>query len=44
VLAFEDRMPGEGTDSDFNDIIFTVTDNRKELEVSSLDLSTVVRM
>jgi hypothetical protein len=44
VLAFEDRMPGEGTDSDFNDIIFTVTDNRKDLEVSSLDLSTVVRM
>ena len=44
VLAFEDRMPGEGTDSDFNDIIFTVTDNRKNLEVSSLDLSAVVRM
>ena len=44
VLAFEDKLMSEGSDADFNDIIFTVTDNRTELEVSTFDLRTVVRM
>jgi hypothetical protein len=44
VLAFEDTMLGEGSDADFNDIIFTVTDNRDDLEVSTFDLRTVIRM
>jgi hypothetical protein len=44
VLAFEDKVLGEGSDADFNDIIFTVTDNRKDLEVATFDLRTVVRM
>lgn len=44
VLAFEDRLLSEGSDSDFNDIIFTVSDNSENLEVTTLDLSKVVRM
>jgi hypothetical protein len=44
VLAFEDQLLTEGGDADFNDIIFTVTDNREDLEVSSLDLRRVIRM
>jgi hypothetical protein len=44
VLAFEDKLLGEASDADFNDIIFTVTDNAKDLEVSTLDLRTVIRM
>jgi hypothetical protein len=44
VLAIEDRVLGEGSDGDFNDIIFTVTDNRKDLEISNMDLRAVVQM
>jgi hypothetical protein len=44
VLAFEDRLISEGSDSDFNDIIFTVTDNKEDKEVTRFDLRTVVRM
>jgi hypothetical protein len=44
VLAFEDKMLTESSDADFNDIIFTVTDNRNELEVSAFDLRSVIRM
>jgi hypothetical protein len=44
VLAFEDKVLTEASDTDFNDIIFTVTDNRHELEVSNFDLRAVIRM
>ena len=44
VLAFEDRLLSETSDADFNDIIFTVTDNRNDLEVTSFDLSAIVEM
>ncbi|MBT1701009.1 DUF4114 domain-containing protein [Fulvivirgaceae bacterium PWU4] len=44
VLAFEDRILNEGSDADFNDIIFTVTDNRENLDVATFDLRTVVKM
>ena len=44
VLAFEDKILTESSDADFNDIIFTVTDNRSDLEVSTFDLRAVIRM
>jgi hypothetical protein len=44
VLAFEDKILTESSDADFNDIIFTVTDNRSDLEVSAFDLRSVIRM
>lgn len=44
VLAFEDRLLNESSDADFNDIIFTVTDNRDNLEVTRFDLSKVIQM
>jgi hypothetical protein len=44
VLAFEDKILTESSDADFNDIIFTVTDNRSDLEVSAFDLRAVIRM
>lgn len=44
VLAFEDKLLNEGSDSDFNDILFTVSDNRRDLEVTGFSLSAVVKM
>ncbi len=44
VLAFEDRVISESSDADFNDIIFTVTDNRSDLEISTFDLRSVIWM
>jgi hypothetical protein len=44
VLAFEDQLLNEGGDADFNDIIFTITDNSENKEVSTFDLRTMVRM
>jgi hypothetical protein len=42
VLTFEDQLTSHQSDQDFNDIIFTVTDNTQEKEVSSFDLTNVV--
>jgi hypothetical protein len=44
VLAFEDRMLNESSDADFNDIIFTVTDNTDELEVTAIDFSKIIQL
>lgn len=44
VLAFEDKVIGENSDDDFNDILFTITDNRDNLEVTSFDLRNIIRM
>lgn len=44
VLAFEDMLLGEASDADFNDIIFTVTDNPNDLEATSFDMSQMVEM
>lgn len=42
VLAFEDILTTHESDQDFNDIIFTVTDNTEDKEVTSFDLENVV--
>ena len=44
VLAFEDKLLDTDSDSDFNDILFTVSDNRRDLEVSNFSLKAVVKM
>ncbi|MFZ6009611.1 MAG: DUF4114 domain-containing protein [Bacteroidota bacterium] len=44
VIGFEDKQITLGTDADFNDIIFTVSDNNTELETVSFDLKNVVIM
>lgn len=44
VLAFEDRLLHEKSDADFNDIIFTVTDNTESLEVTKFNLTAMVQM
>jgi hypothetical protein len=41
VLAFEDELLIETSDRDFNDIIFTVSDNTENREVSSFDMRKV---
>ncbi|HYG19457.1 MAG TPA: DUF4114 domain-containing protein [Ohtaekwangia sp.] len=42
VLAFEDNPVIETGDFDLNDMIFTIHDNRDELETTSFDLQDVV--
>jgi hypothetical protein len=37
VLAFEDKPIGDNSDQDFNDMIFTVSDNRDENETISFE-------
>jgi hypothetical protein len=44
VLAFEDVVTTHESDQDFNDIIFTVSDNTKEEAVASFDLTNVVKL
>lgn len=41
VLAFEDVLTTTNSDRDFNDIIFTVSDNNEEKEVASFQLEGV---
>jgi hypothetical protein len=41
VLAFEDQTLTEVSDQDFNDILFTVTDNRENKEVTNFDMRKV---
>jgi len=43
VMAFEDKSLDQGSDYDFNDIIFTVSDNNEQLETVSFDLNNVVQ-
>jgi hypothetical protein len=42
VLTFEDELVSQDSDQDFNDIIFTVTDNPDDNPISRIDLSGVV--
>ena len=41
VLTFEDRLTSQVSDKDYNDIIFTVTDNTEDKAVSKFDLTNV---
>lgn len=41
VLSFEDVLTSSASDKDYNDIIFTVTDNTNEDEVTNFDVSGV---
>jgi hypothetical protein len=43
VMAFEDKPLDSGSDYDFNDVIFTVSDNDKDLETTSFDLTDMVK-
>jgi hypothetical protein len=43
VLSFEDLSVANASDQDYNDIIFTVTDNKANLDVTNFDLRKVVR-
>lgn len=44
VLTFEDDLTSQQSDQDFNDIIFTVTDNKENKEVTKFDLTNVVSL
>ncbi len=44
ILAFEDVLTTTTSDQDFNDIIFTVTDNADDTQVSSFELSGVAHL
>jgi hypothetical protein len=41
VLAFEDQTLTEVSDQDFNDILFTVTDNKENKEVTNFDMRKI---
>jgi hypothetical protein len=41
VLSFEDVLTSTSSDKDYNDIIFTVTDNTNEAEVTNFDIAGV---
>jgi hypothetical protein len=43
VMAFEDKPLEEGSDYDYNDLIFTVSDNKDQLETVSFDLNNMVQ-
>jgi hypothetical protein len=43
VMAFEDKPLDSGSDYDFNDVIFTVSDNDAQLETVSIDLTNMVQ-
>lgn len=42
LVGFEDTMFDEGSDKDYNDIIFAVTDNNKGIEAENFDLTDVL--
>ena len=44
VLAFEDQPLDDNADFDFNDMIFTVADNRDDLETTSFQLEDLPQM
>jgi hypothetical protein len=41
VLAFEDKTPEEGSDLDYNDVIFTISDNANQLQNTAIALEKV---
>lgn len=43
VMAFEDKTVAEGSDLDFNDVIFTISDNNEQLEIVNFDLTNMVK-
>lgn len=43
VMAFEDKTVAEGSDLDFNDVIFTISDNNEQLETVNFDLNSMVK-
>jgi hypothetical protein len=44
VLTFEDQLTSHESDQDFNDIIFTVTDNKEGNTVTKFDLTNVAEL
>ena len=42
VMAFEDKPLADGSDYDYNDVIFTVSDNNQQLETVNFDLTNMV--
>ena len=44
VLAFEDQPLDDNADFDFNDMIFTVSDNQNENETTSFELEGLPQM
>lgn len=44
VLTFEDELTSHESDQDFNDIIFTVTDNTENKEVTKFNITKVVKL
>jgi hypothetical protein len=44
VLGFEDKQIGVDSDNDFNDVLFTISDNKENLDVTSFDLRKMIRM
>jgi hypothetical protein len=41
VMAFEDKALNQDSDFDFNDVIFTISDNNQQLETIAIDLSKI---
>jgi hypothetical protein len=44
ILAFEDELSANQSDEDFNDILFTVSDNKNNNEVSSFEVQNVIQL
>lgn len=44
ILAFEDIKTVNSSDEDFNDIIFTVSDNKENKEVTNFNISSVIQL
>lgn len=42
VLTFEDELTSQDSDQDFNDLIFTVTDNPDDNPITKFDLTSVI--
>ena len=44
VLTFEDELTSQSSDKDFNDIIFTVTDNKENKVATKFNLTSVIEL
>jgi hypothetical protein len=44
VLTFEDELTSHQSDQDFNDIIFTVSDNKENKQVANFDVASVISL
>jgi hypothetical protein len=44
VLAFEDQLTTHASDQDYNDILFTVSDNREDKTVTRFNMTNVVEL